>query len=239
MPETTPTPAPVAALLDPKKVTELQAAVPKMMGQALDLVIVDNDDYLTAGTFLDMITARKKAVTELFEKPTKEAASVHKFLTTLRAGLLGSLVQAEELMKSRRGKYRADIERKDREDAEAKRKAVKEEQDQQALEEAARLEEIGETEAADAVIERAATAPAPPVYVPSSVPKEQGHSYRKVYKFRVVDPDKIKREFLMLDESKAGAIVSRLGLDAMPIVGGIEVYTEEIEVIRSGGKNVG
>ncbi len=220
------------ALLDPKKLQELQTVVPKMLAQAHDLDIADNDDYITAGTFLDIITERKATVSALFEKPTKEAASVHKFLTTLRANLLAPLEQAETLMKSRRFTFREEAARKTKELEEAKRKAAKKEEDDRALQEAARFEEMGESEAANTVLERAAAAPPPAVYVPSTIPKEQGHSYRTVHKYRVVNSSLIKREFLIEDESKIQAIVGRLGLDAASIVGGIEIYTEEIEVVR-------
>jgi hypothetical protein len=222
---------PVVAL-DSKKVQEIQASIPRLVAQAQDLEIVDNDDYLTSGTLLDLVLDRQKKITDFFEEPAKQANNVHKFITSLRATLLTPLQQVEELMKGRRRDFRTKQERKRRLKEEEERKLAKEQAEQEAIREAAQLEEIGETEAANTIIERAASAPPPPVVVPSTIPKEQGKSVRKVYKFRITNAKLIKREFLMPDESNIGSIVSRLGPDAASIVGGIEVYPDEIETIR-------
>jgi hypothetical protein len=219
--------------LDSKKVAELQATIPKLLEQAQELEVNDNDDYLASGTLLNIIASRQKNVTEFFEEPAKQANNVHKFITSLRSTLLMPLDQAETLLKNRRRDYRAEEERKRVEKENQERQAAKAQEEQQALNEAAQLEEIGEHEAAATIIDRAATAPPPPVVVASTVPKEQGHSIRKVFKFRVTNPTLHKREFLMLDESKAQAIVSKLGPDAATIIGGIEVYSEELEVVRT------
>ncbi len=220
-------------VLDSKKVVEMQASIPHIVAQAKDFeVLANNDDYLASGSLLDVIVARQKKITEFFEEPAKQANSVHKFITSLRATLLMPLQQAENLIKRSRQDFRAEKERERLEKEEADRKAAKAEAEQQALQEAARMEEIGETEAANTIIERAAIAPPPPVIVPSTIPKEQGHSIRKVYKYRVTNPALHKREFLILDESKAQAIVTKLGPDAAGIIGGIEIYQEELETIR-------
>jgi hypothetical protein len=55
---------------------------------------------------------------------------------------------------------------------------------------------------------------------------------RKIWRFRIKNRDLIKDEFWIEDETKIGAIVSKLGPDAASIVGGIEVYQEEIESVR-------
>jgi len=229
-------PMPVV-VFDAKRVAEMQASNPQLLAQAQDLQINNHEDYDASTPLLDRIDARKKNVVEFFEEPAKQANSVHKFITSLRSTLLLPLEQAETLVKSRRRDFRAEEERKRIQKEEEERKIAKAEQERQALEEAARYEEMGETEAANSIIERAATAPPPPVVVPSTIPKEKGHSIRKVYKFRVTNPALHRREFLMLDESKVQAIVSKLGPDAVAIVGGIEVYQEETETVRRKGSN--
>lgn len=221
-----------SVVLDHKQVQELQLSVPQLVAQSQEIEVKDNDDYIASGSMLNLLTARQKKISDFFEEPAKQANSVHKFITSLRSSLLSPLQQAETLLKNRRRDYRAEVERKRLEQEEEARKAAKAELERQALQEAAQMHQIGEIEAADAIIERAAIAPPPPVVIPSTIPKEQGHSIRKVFKFRVTNPALHKREFLILDESKAQAIVSKLGPDAASIIGGIEVYQDEQETIR-------
>jgi len=219
----------------------MQEAAPKVLLQAQELEINTTEDYEASGAFLDVVAERQRKVEEFFERPVKEANSVHKFLTSLRGMLTSPYSQAEELIKRRRRDWRMEEERKRQAAEEEARKRAKAEQEAQALEEASQLTEIGEHEAAAVVIDRAVTAPPPPVIVPSIVPKQAGHSIRKVWKFRIKNPALIKREFLMpknafdpKEYKKIDALVSDLGPDAGPLVGpgAIEIYEDEIESSR-------
>jgi hypothetical protein len=223
---------PMTVVLDQKKIQEMQTSIPRLLAQAQELEVNDIDDYLASGSLLDVIVTRQKNITDFFEEPAKQANSVHKFITSLRTTMLSPLLQARNLMESRRTVFRAEEERKRIEKEEIERQNAREEAERQALQQAAEMESIGEHEAANIIIERAAIAPPPPVVVPSNIPKEQGHSIRNIWKWRVVNPSLVKREFLMLDESKIGSVVENLGPDAAPIIGGIEVFPEEKEVIR-------
>jgi hypothetical protein len=218
--------------LDQKQVAALQEAAPKILKQAQELEIATLEDYEASGAFLDVVAERKKKVDEFFEQTVAEANRVHKFLTGLRAMLTLPYSKAEELIKQRRRDWRMEEERKRQAIEDEERKKAKAQQEAQAIEEASQLQQMGETEAAQVVIDRAAAAPPPPVIVPSTVPKQKGHAIKTVWKWRVKNPALIKREFLVLDESKVNPIVTRLGPDAAAIVGGIEVYPEEIESVR-------
>jgi hypothetical protein len=219
-------------VFDANKVAEIQASIPQLVEQAQEIEVVDNDDYLAAGAMIDRIEDRRRNITDFFDKPTKDANNVHKFLTSLRGTLLMPLSQAVDLLKKRRTDFRNEAERKRQQKEQEDREAARIQQEQQALQEAEQMAQIGEHAAADIILERAALAPPPPVVVPSTVPKEKGHSIRTVFKYRVTNSTLHKREFLILDESKVQTIVSRLGLDAATIVGGIEVYPEEVESVR-------
>jgi hypothetical protein len=224
---------PAAVVLDPKQVAEMQTSVPQLVAQSQEFKIInDNDDFLASGSCLTALDTRQKKIVDFFELPAKQANDVHKFITTLRGTLLLPLQQATAELKRSRQVYRDKKERERQEKEEAARAAAKAEQEQQAIREAAELESIGEKEAASIVIDRAAIAPPPVVIVHSEIPKEKGISVRKIFKFRTVNPALVKREFLVQDDAKIQAIVSKLGPDAMPIVGGIEVYQEEVETVR-------
>jgi hypothetical protein len=220
-------------MLDSKRVAEIQENVPRLVAQASEFQIVrDNDEFIASGAVLLRLDEREKQIVDFFDEPAKQANNVHKFITTLRATLLRPVQQASAMVKGSRQTYRAEQERVRLQKEEEAREAAKLEQEKLALQQAAQMEEIGETEAANIIIDRAVAAPPPPVVIPSTIPKEQGISVRKVYKHRVTNPALHKREFLMLDESKVKAIVSKLGPDAVAIVGGIEVYAEDIESVR-------
>lgn len=223
---------PPTVVLDHKKVAEMQAIGPKILAQAQDLTVDTKEDYEASGMLLNTLATRQQRIIDFFEEPAKQANAVHKFITGLRATLVLPLQQAEQLLKNRRRDWRNEEERKRVLKEEEERKKAKEEADARAIEEAKQLAEIGETAAAEIVIERAATAPAPPVIIPSTVPKQAGHNIRKVWKFRVKNPSEHKREFLILDDSKVQTIVSKLGRDAETLVGGIEVFQDEIETTR-------
>jgi hypothetical protein len=62
-----------------------------------------------------------------------------------------------------------------------------------------------------------------------SKPKAEGVSIRKLKKYRVIDVDKIKREFMMVDEKKIQRVVTAMGEAAEELVGegSIKVYEEE------------
>jgi len=218
--------------LDLKKVTELQNSNLKVLEEAKACTIVDNDDFLIAGSQLDDIAKRKKVIKEFFEKPKKNAYELHRWITSQEGVAIAPLERAEALLKSARLEYRAQKDRDARAREEEERKKAKEVEDALAIEQAAQLHAIGEHEAAETVIERQAAAPPPPVIVQSDVPKEKGHSFKKVFKYRISDASLIKREFLIPNASAIQAMVTKLGLDAMNVVGGIEVTEGEVELVR-------
>lgn len=223
---------PAAPVLDQKRISEFQTSIPQIVEQARGIIINDNEDYLASGAMLDRVLERMKFIQDFFEEPAKQANAVHKFITSFRATLLQPLEIAEKRLKDIRKDFRAEEDRKRLQKEEEERKLAKKQEDEKALQQAAQLHQMGEPQAADEIVERAAAAPAPTVFVPSTVPKEQGKSIRKVFRYRITNEDLIKREFMMPDESKIQAIVGKLGNDAVSIIGGIEVFPDEIETVR-------
>lgn len=220
---------------DVKRAEEIQKAAPGALSQAKEFDITSNDDYAASGSLLALVVERQKEVEKLFADPIKAANSVHKFLTGLRTTLMQPYVQADEIIQKRRKEWRRLQEQQRLAQEEVDRKAAKEQADSQAIEEARELEDAGETEAANIVLERAANAPPPVVTIQSSVPKQAGHVIRKSWAFNILNQDLLKREFMEPDEKKIRGIVTNLGKDAVSVVGvgSIEVYEEESESVRS------
>lgn len=223
---------PTAPVLDQKQISEFQTSIPNIVEQVKSITIEDHDDYLASSAMLDRVTERIAFIEKFFEEPAKQANAVHKFITSFRATLLQPLEAAEKKLKDIRKDFRAEQERQRLLVEEEKRKQAKKEDDERALQQAAQMQQLGETQAADEIVERAAAAPAPTVFVPSTVPKEKGKSITKVFKYRIVNEDQIKREFMMPNTSTIQTLVGKLGYDAVNIIGGIEVFQDEIETVR-------
>jgi hypothetical protein len=80
------------------------------------------------------------------------------------------------------------------------------------------------------VIEQAVAAPAPVVVIPKTIPKQEGISTRKTWKFRIVDTAKIPREYMTVDEVKIGQIVR--AMKELSNIPGVEVYAEDTVSVR-------
>jgi hypothetical protein len=156
----------------------------------------------------------------------------------------------QEAATARANQRRLDEERAARDAAEAKRrgdteaaeKAAKVEADAKAAREAeektaedarraaarndagaARVEAKGEEKAQQ--LELTAASVVAPV-IQTEAPKVGGIARRMVWKYKVTDPAKVTRLYLMLDEQKIAKIVKALGKDAEEQVGGIECWQE-------------
>ena len=192
--------------------------------RAKAILITDNETYIAATELLMAIKDIRKEIDETFGPIISKAFAVHKEAVGQKKKVEAPLVEAEGIIKPRIGSYLAEQEQirltDERRLQEEARKRAEEEQ----LAEAVALEASGESVAAEALIQ-APIAP-PPVILPKSVPKVSGVSSRKGWKWRLKDPSKVKREFLMVDEVKINSIVRSLGKNAEEVVCGIECYEE-------------
>lgn len=209
------------ALISP---AEIEKFVPQVVQQAQQCTIASGEDYEMACSFLTFIANRKKQVEEVFDPIVSKAHAAHKEACAQKKKFMDPLLTAESNVKFKVSNYRAAEDRKRREEelrlaAEARREA-----DERALNEAAQLEQDGEKELAEMVLQAAAEAPAPVIVLENTVPKQSGISARTNWRYRVVNEALIPREFLSVDPMKIGAVVrSQKGMTKIP---GIEVYPE-------------
>lgn len=214
------------------------------------LVITTAPQYLTAKDKLETIrTLEKELEAEYKEHPTIIEAKklqgikgdIAKMLEDARKGLKNGPMLVYE--KAEEAKLRAEEERiaaelKKKADAEAAAAAeIKRKEAEAARKEAERAKKRGDEEAAAAARQRqeeakaeqerikteAAQAVVPVVVLEKTTPTV---SRRMIRKFRMKNPAEVKRDYLMPDEKKIGAIVRALGKAAEQTVGGIEVYEE-------------
>jgi hypothetical protein len=135
--------------------------------------------------------------------------------------------EAEEAQ--RRGDEEAARAARQREEAATseRRQAEQAERDAQSERErlaaaATRVETRAETKA-EPLQEVATTTVAPVITAPAKV---AGITRRMVWKYEIVDPAKVARTFLILDEPKIGKTVRAMGKDAEGTIGGIRVWQE-------------
>ena len=119
------------------------------------------------------------------------------------------------------------------------RRAEQAKLDAQARAERERLQKIADAAAAkgqegkaEIFQERAAAVVAP--ILQKEPPRAAGVSFRKVWAFRIKNPDKINAPFMAPDEVKIGKLVRSMGLEAAPIIGeGVEIFEQESIASRS------
>lgn len=237
--EAAPAPAPelvaVAPGADPK-VQEVSKESSELAQQAASLAVTDAASQENASGLLLTIAAMRKKIADTW-KPMKDAAfKAHRIVCEKEKELDAPLLDAERRLKNAIGAFVAEqqrlareheegLRRQERERAEAEAKA---EAERLALEDAVSLASEGRMDEAEAVM--AHPLPVTPRYiapapVAPAVAQVKGVSTREVWKFRIVDEEKIPREYLSVNESAIRAVVERT--KGKIRIAGIETYSEQ------------
>ena len=206
--------------MDKQEITERALTVPD---QARAVEIRSNEDYVKAGEILLVIKDLRKQIDETFDPIIKKAHEAHKEAVAQKKKVDAPLVEAEGIIKPRIAAWNAEQERIRREEEARLREQARKEEEERRLQEAILAEQNGQTEAAEEIM--AAPVQPPPVVVPKTVPKVSGVSMVKQWKFRVVNPALIPREYMVPDETKIGGVVRALKDQAH--IPGVEVYSVE------------
>ena len=209
---------------------EQQALV--IIEEARALAIKTDQDYEYGGAFLTRIKGVRSQIKDVFEPIIKAAHAAHKEAVAQRKGVEAPMIEAEGIVKSSMATFYRAKEAERLAQEEEQRRQAREQAEKEALARAVELEDQGKAEEAEALIER----PVAPVVVPAPAiqkPQAAGVSVRKVWKFRMVNPAAVNARFLVPDEKAIGKVVRAMGADAGEMVGGIEVYAEEIVSARA------
>ncbi|MDA8112094.1 MAG: hypothetical protein M0T83_06550 [Nitrospiraceae bacterium] len=178
----------MSALVTVEEVEQRALTLPE---KADHIKIMDADTFKEAAEFTLTLRAIKKEIDNTFDPIVKKAHEAHKEAVSQKKKVMEPVEQAQKVIDRKIGDFHAEEERKrkveeDRLRKEAEEQARKEEEDRR-LQEASRLEQEGNSEMAEALLE----APiAPPVVVLPKVetqaPKVEGLSVSKVYKGEVL-----------------------------------------------------
>ncbi|MDE2020237.1 MAG: hypothetical protein KGJ13_07880 [Patescibacteria group bacterium] len=209
---------------------EIEKKAVTVAAECAQIVVVTREDCERAASRLQSITMAVKSVVDLFAPMKKKAFETHREITSKEKSLLDPLENAKKHLSSQIGLFhrkeeeaRIAAERKLQQEAQeqAKKQAAEEAQrrEELAIRKSAELEAQGKTEEADKVLAHAAATSTaiqtqaqnhvPIVHVPAP-PKIAGVSIRQTWKFEIVSPDLVPREYLIPDERAIRARVQSL-----------------------------
>jgi hypothetical protein len=212
-------------IIEPE-IKDLQLSSSDMVAHAEMLVVRDDSTFASGGEMLLDIKRIGKTVEARFKEPVDLAFKAHRSLTALRDSVLAPFQQAEKIIKRKIGDYQYEIERKRQEEATRLRRQAEAQAEADRIAKAQAQMDAGDLKGCEKTLE----APIAPVVVKVETPeppKVAGLSFREEWKYEVIDPNLVPREYLMIDESKLRKVVKALGKAAANIPG-IRVYPEKV-----------
>ena len=212
---------------------EMSKIISSIPSEAGNLQISCQDDYIRAVDLVSKIKQLRKTIDESFDPIIQRAHQAHKEALVQKRRHTDPLDQAERELKRRMGEYVQECERRRLEEQRRIALEIRRAAEERALQTAQELEAAGDPEVANSVLEDAVNAPVQTPVVESDVPKCDGITYRKTYRYEIVDVAAINRQFLAPDTVKIGQTVRALGRDAESVVGGISVVEELVASVRA------
>jgi len=194
----------------------LQTTQKAVLSRLASLQITNDADFVTVAEWLAWNRDVQKQVKAHHDPICEAKHKEHKSATAARAALLDPLIKGDGLASRMMSVYRAEQERKRREeqaklDAEAKKRA-----EDAVLAEA---EETGDESLLDQPLDV-------PVVRAAPIVQPEGFTFVVMWKFRIVDATKIPRQWLMLDEKKVQKQIEATKMQTA--IEGIQVYEEKI-----------
>lgn len=133
--------------------------------------IKSNEDYSALDSFLVGLNELKKEIVADFKESKAAAKAAHQAICDQESAHLDKLEEARIIGKPKLVAWRQEQERKDEEERRRLEAEAQKKRDEEALAQAQAAEKSGDKEAAQAIIEKAAAAPAPVVKVEPTLPK--------------------------------------------------------------------
>lgn len=207
------------------EIQEVSSKSLSIVEEANRVSVTNNKEYVLAGNLWKDIWNMKKQVKETFASIISKAHQAHKEAIAQKDKVYNPLDQAGRVVKKAMEEYDRKQEQARLEEERRLREKARKKEEERQLAMALKAEQNGNTEEADVIIEEPAYVP--PVIVPKSTPKVQGGPvFRKVWKFRVVDPGKIPAKFMAPDQVKIGKYVRAMGESAK--IPGVDIYQERV-----------
>lgn len=186
------------------------------------VAVVDEASLQRAGAVRKIIGERQKSILEKLAKPKAWAYGLHKWFCELEAAALAPFIELDKYEVDQIRRFNVELERRRREQERALAEQQQREREAAAIAEAALLERAGQPELAVAVVVEAIATPPPVVSLPD-VARALGIATRKRWTWRLVDVNRVPREFFKLDEQKIGQYVR--SMKESGAIAGIEIYS--------------
>ncbi len=209
-----------------EKITEETTAIIRKV--PINEMIITQSDYDSRKHLFDSIRKRKNEIIEWFKEPIQKAHEAHKLLLARKKETLDP-IEAFEAKEQKALNVYIDTQKKIREDAERKAREETEQlrkiEEDRILKEAEMAKADGASEKViESVLEQKIYVPEPKTIIPE-VPKYDARVLgKKNWKFKIIDADKIPREYLCPDMVKIGQYVRTMKADAK--IEGVEAYCE-------------
>lgn len=198
--------------------------------------IEDEDQYHLAGELLREIKTLHTRIID-HHKPIEDQIKLALDTTKQqKQSLLTPLDIARGRLESMRVGYRARVKAAQEEIQRRLEQVTTDSAIDHAVNEVVELVSQGRMEEAEEITNRIGKGEIKPIStVPLKLapPKSEGVGVRVLKRFRVVDIDKVGREYMVVDSVKINRVIRiHGGKKAEEIVGGIEYYEEESEIVR-------
>lgn len=205
-----------------------------------DVTVADGRAFTRVGELLVDVANHRKDVEGWF-KPVKDwAYRLHRAVCDRESEILRPLRTFETTAKENTDRFRRDEDRKRQEEEQRLAEIGRREEQERLTREAEFLEQRGESELAEQVLEQAVHAPAPVISIASTVPTVRGMSFRANWKWRPIGGDTpqararaeklVPREYMCLDEKKLNAYAKAHGAGAR--IPGIEFFDAGTVAVR-------
>jgi hypothetical protein len=221
--------------------TKLSTDTTSIAAQAKLITVTNIATYQKASALIDVGNGLLQEIGATFDGPIKAAHALHKDLIAKKKVLTDPIEAAINAKKREMGNWQYEQDRIRRAEEARLAEEARKQAEALAVAEAQILEQQGQTEAAEEVIQQAIEAPTPTVVLPKFQSSDFGRTTRQVWKWKIVDLSKIPLHFLVVCEnaqtklmqdvstSAIGALVRTLKNKEMAeaqFKGGVEVWSE-------------
>lgn len=214
------------AVIDVKP--ETQAIIKQsesLAAQLQSFKITNQDEYTTAGEYLKSVKSATKQLEELRVSMTKPLDESKKRIMDFFRKPLDILAQAESTLKKGVLTYQQEQERKRREE-EARLAEIQRKEAEKLAKKAEKAEAKGNTEKAEELRQQAQETQMITPTVANKVEKVAGISTKKIWRFKIVDTNKIPRQYLIPNEKMLGQVAQ--ATKGTLKIEGVEFYADEI-----------
>ena len=211
-----------AQIIEMDEIKNVEVKALALPDQARQVRVIDNPSMEKANGLLTDIRAIRKEIQDTFKPLAEKAHQAHKAILEQQKKAEAPLVEAEGILKTQIKSYMDEVERLRREEERRLQEIARKQEEERRLAEALQAEAEGNKEEAEAILEEPAYIPMPTVK--TDIPKIDNRLFRKVWKFKIIDINKIPIQYLMPDMVKIGGVVRAMkGATNIP---GIQVYEE-------------